>query len=346
LAIIKHGLRRSLAEVFYNEVVTNQTRFYYFIGDTLQASSTNVIQEPDDSYSYELSTRRNIIAAKKIRASDLSFVIRKIEWVSGAVYDDYDEYADGYLSATGANTLRESNFYVVTDENQVYKCISNSGGQPSTVKPTGMTTTVFRTSDGYKWKFMYKIPQTLINRFGSTSYIPVTNPATRLSLSSGGIDRVIVSALGSGYISATITVEGDGTDAVLTPVIENGQIVRVVITDAGVGYSYAKLVVSGIGEDGNPITIENQAKLNAVLAVEAVDTKQESVELNSVPGAIENIKILDGGTNYSEGTTTFNVVGDGTGLVFTPVFNNGVITELKIESAGRNYSYLTITAQD
>lgn len=242
--------------------------------------------------------------------------------------------------------MRESNFYVITDENQIYKCISNSGGQPSTIKPTGTTTTVFRTSDGYKWKFMYKIPQTLMDRFASTSYIPVTNPTTRISLSSGGIDRVIVSALGSGYVSATITVEGDGTDADLVPVIENGQIVRVIINDAGVGYTYAKLVVSGIGVDGNPITIENQAKLNAVLAVEAIDTKQESVELNSVPGSIENIKIISGGENYNEGTTTFTVDGDGTGLVFTPVFTNGVITELKIENAGRNYSYLTITAQD
>ena len=45
----------------------------------------------------------------------------------------------------------------------VYKCIyngetpTNSNGVISTVEPTGQSTSIFTTADGYKWKYMYTL---------------------------------------------------------------------------------------------------------------------------------------------------------------------------------------------
>ena len=54
-------------------------------------------------------------------------------------------------------TLFDSSFYVMTGARNVYKCLDNNGNSASTDEPTGTSTTVITTSDGYKWKYMYII---------------------------------------------------------------------------------------------------------------------------------------------------------------------------------------------
>ena len=82
---------------------------------------------------------------------------RRIDWTTGTVYDQYD---DGLTTTTtansGATTLSAANFYVLTDEFNVYKCMNNNANGQSTVKPTGTGTEIFETSDKYKWKFMFR----------------------------------------------------------------------------------------------------------------------------------------------------------------------------------------------
>ena len=56
---------------------------------------------------------------------------------------------------------------------------------------------------------------------------------------------------GSGYTSATVTVVGDGTGAVLTPVLVDGKISRIDITNAGQNYSSDPvLIINGVGGTG------------------------------------------------------------------------------------------------
>ena len=69
-----------------------------------------------------------------------------------------------FLRHTIIPTLFSQDFYVMTDDYNVYKCLSNNDttsggivGTTSTVKPTGTGTSIISTADGYKWKFMYQI---------------------------------------------------------------------------------------------------------------------------------------------------------------------------------------------
>ena len=50
-------------------------------------------------------------------------------------------------SASGASTLQNSNFYVVTDDYNIYKCIDNNNNSLSTVKPTDTSIDPFQLID-------------------------------------------------------------------------------------------------------------------------------------------------------------------------------------------------------
>ena len=91
---------------------------------------------------------KNAIGAKKINANDVSHVIPRNDWATGTVYPMYKH--------TNIN-LYTSNFFVLTDQNNVYKCLYNNKGGQSTVKPAGFSTTPFTTSDGYTWKYMLSL---------------------------------------------------------------------------------------------------------------------------------------------------------------------------------------------
>jgi hypothetical protein len=64
-------------------------------------------------------------------------------------------------------------FYVITSQNNVYKCLNNNSGGLSSVMPTGTGTTPVTLSDGYEWKFMFQVSSTNVQKFLSSLWIPV-----------------------------------------------------------------------------------------------------------------------------------------------------------------------------
>ena len=90
---------------------------------------------------------RNMIAAKRVTSSDVTFAVARNNWTSGTQY----AYADSNAS------LYTSNFFVVTNDFNVYKVIDNNNNALSTVRTSSTSTSIFTTSDGYRWKFMYNI---------------------------------------------------------------------------------------------------------------------------------------------------------------------------------------------
>ena len=123
-------------------------------------------------------------------------------------YDDAYESTTGYgygPAYSGAIRLEDANFYVLTSEYNVYKCIDNNSNAVSTYMPSGTSPDVFETGDGYKWKFMYSIPVSLRNRFLSSTYMPVSTALKAQFYSNGQINNIAIENGGSGYNSATTT---------------------------------------------------------------------------------------------------------------------------------------------
>lgn len=267
-AIITNKFRIHNAEQFREGFGEDAaTNMYLFIGRPQPWASDASPDTPVDTVQAEYFNYDDMIAMKRIQSSDVAHAILRRNWTAGKYYDIYRHNYDstsgqGVDLDTGTGTTRASlfdaNFFVVTDEYNVYKCLDNRSSAnlvvPSTVKPTGTSTAAFTTSDGYKWKFMYSISAADVLKFVSTDFIPVKvlsgNPGStdsyypqwlvQAAAVSGAIENIVVTAGGTGYGSApTVTITGDGTGATATAVLTAGVVTSLNITNAGTGYTYA-----------------------------------------------------------------------------------------------------------
>ena len=213
-------MHTTIADSIYSNIVSKSSKYYYFLGKTVPYTIVNGVEQvetPLSTYNYELSTRREIISIKEITENDISFVIPRVDWTTGTIYDHYDDTFVAYNSSnvlvstaySGATTIVDANFYVLTDEYNLYICLDNNNNSLSTVKPIGYDTLPFVTADGYKWKFVMNIPTSLRVKFLTSFYIPVTTAINNIFYNNGAIDTVTIDESGSGYLAnttASITV--------------------------------------------------------------------------------------------------------------------------------------------
>tara|TARA_B100000686_G_scaffold186868_1_gene193600 strand:- start:40226 stop:41719 length:1494 start_codon:yes stop_codon:yes gene_type:complete len=211
---------------------------------------------PGDSVLNEYKNYDDLLAAKRIVAAGVSFVIPRRNWTTGTAYDiyrhDYEEYVTGSTSTkvtanSTATTLFDSTFYVLTSARNVYKCLDNAGNANSTVEPTGTSTSVVTTGDGYKWKYMYTLSAAEQVSFLSTDFMAVsTNSTVAAAAVDGALDIVKIKTAGSSYTvsggatSGTITavpIRGDGSGGVCSVTLSSGAISAVTVTTAGTGYT-------------------------------------------------------------------------------------------------------------
>jgi hypothetical protein len=206
---------------------------------------------PADSVIEEFNTFDDLLAVKKITTSDTSFVIPRRNWTTTTVYDYYrHDYGNRITGTTttqtansGATTLFDATFYVLTTARNVYKCLDNNGNAASTTEPTGTSTSILTTADGYKWKYMYSLSATQQANFLSTDFMAVATDATISSAAvDGAISTVKIKSAGSGGTNGTFTsipIRGDGTGGVISATVSGGVVTAVTVTTAGTGYTIA-----------------------------------------------------------------------------------------------------------
>ena len=269
-AIITNKFRLNNAEQFQESFSESAATVYYLgIGraqqfGTLTRPDARTDYEgtetapttPGDSVLNEFKNFDDLLAAKKITSSDVSFVVPRRNWTTGTTYDiyrhDYEEFVTGSTSTrvtsnSGATTLFDSTFYVVTTDRNVYKCLDNDGNTASTVEPTGTSTSVITTGDGYKWKYMYTLSASQQANFLSTDFMGVaTNSTVSSAAVDGALDIVKIKTAGSSYTvsgggtSGTITavpIRGDGTGGICSVTITSGAVTAVAVTTRGSGYT-------------------------------------------------------------------------------------------------------------
>lgn len=181
---------------FINSISTNN--YYLFFGKSDPWTNESVPDLPLDSVNDELLTRQKMIGMKKITTANVAFVVPRINWVSGALYTPY---------SASDSSLQTKNFYVLTDEYNVYKCLGNASGENSTIKPTGTSVNDIQTGDGYIWKFMYNIPTGLVVSFLTNEWMPVPYGSQK-SLFQQSVENAAVYApgepIGKGHGSAAV----------------------------------------------------------------------------------------------------------------------------------------------
>lgn len=271
-AIVTSKFRTLNAENFKEDISASGTSVYLGIGKSdAWSNTTSDTSDADPFVPYDhldalTEARENLFAMKLLGAADVSHVVPRHSWTTGTVYEAWD---------SNDPAIFDKKFYVITSEFKVYKCIF-APATASTQEPTQTLTSPTAESDGYIWKYMYTVSVADAEKFLTTSYMPVktidvgsfaNDAAAEADLSegdyaqylnqkasasatvAGGIERIEITAGGTGYTSAPdVEITGNGTtDAVATATISNGAVTAITLSNKGAGYTVASVIISGGG---------------------------------------------------------------------------------------------------
>ncbi len=225
---------------------------------------------PADNENTQNFTYDDMLACKKVASTNAGFVIPRRNWTTATVYDyyrhDYGEYITGTTTAqtsnSGAVTLYDATFYVLSAARNVYKCLDNNSGGTSTVEPTGTSTTILATADGYKWKYIYTLTAAQQAEFLSVDFMAVgTNGTVNAAAVDGAINVIKIKTAGSAGTDGThasVPIRGDGSSGVCSVTIASGAVTAVTVTTPGTGYTYAYIKLADINAAGGGALISTE----------------------------------------------------------------------------------------
>jgi len=354
--VLKNDIHANIASIVYEGIRTNTTRAFFFLGRPLpwEGDGDQLAPIPTADRKFEYETRQGIIGMRPITSTDVSFVIPREDWKSGTIYDMYDtRYSASFPAPSLAEDIADAKMFVVTDEYNIYKCISNNYGKPSTVKPTGTDTDYIGPfEDGYIWKYMATIGLIPRSKFATSEYIPVEKAVAGRYLT----QRIELGSFtgGQGYQSehTYVTVSGNagafGAEISLTIDESNGPgdpgtITAVTILNPGENYTSA---TANINQDEGFVT-GTGGSITLDLNEGDVTSTQAGVELGAVDGDISFVYVNDGGSGYSN-QTTLTIVGNGVNGACTPVIDpeTGTITSVTITDHGEKYTQAEVQIYD
>ena len=286
-AIITNKFRINNAEQFVESFSEASPETYYlFIGRAHAWASDadvqgNTIAEgtdaspptPNDDVTSEFYNYDDMLGAKLIASTDVSRAIPRRNWTTGTTYDMYEHnIGSGNASASGATNLFDSTYVVMNSSYAVYKVIENDGATASTVEPTSTSNSIFSTSDGYRWKYMYSLTSAETLNFMSTDFIHCSTDSTVSAAAvDGALDTALVVAGGSSYTTSSgstisaIPIRGDGSSGVASVTISSGAVSAVSITTAGTGYTYAYITNADIIAATNAGGAGSGANINVII---------------------------------------------------------------------------------
>lgn len=315
------------ASDFVDYIQSDENRIYVFLGRTgpwpdeqTPPPAVNDIQEITQAW-------QDLNGIKEITPADIRVGLREIVWTRNTVYAQYADDVD----------LSGKDFYVLTDQLNVYKCISNNNDGPSTIQPSHTTFDIPLEPDGYKWKYMYTLTSSLLRKFIVPGFIPVNpNPVVEGNAVPGTIDNIRIDSPGSGYPSSRsislsneipVFVEGDGnqnSSATATINVVDGQIISVSsITSGGVNYPYAP-------EQNIPVALRQLSSSGIVQTAYGIASTNPS-------GEIDTVEVLIGGSGYITGTV--NIV-QSSCRAYAETNNAGSIVNVDIPTGrtGQNFT--------
>jgi len=259
---------------FYSPVATIQGQplltIYAFLGQAdpwPYVDGVEIPEQPRQDQRYLKKVFKNMFVAKLINTSNICPVLQRIDWTNNRIYAEYSDTID--MLEKDANGFLIHNFYVKNRYDQVFKCLCNNNGAPSTEEPYFQpgsygTNNIYQNADGYKWKFIYTIDAGSKRSFMDSSWMPVLvgvnvpQPIGNIA-GYGDIEVINITDGGSGYdpINApiTVTVSGDGLGAtgnVTSSQVSNGVITDVVVRPgfAGKNYTNATVTISSAAGSG------------------------------------------------------------------------------------------------
>lgn len=324
-SVITRRLRSNIAQQLFEAFdEASPSRLYVALGRIGAWASEGSPDAAIDTIQSNYDVWRDMIAMKRVFTSDRGYVINRINWTNNTVYTQY----------TDTNTsLPTSSFYVMTSNNNVYKCIDNKRGTASTIKPSGTSSSIVQTSDGYRWKFLYTISAADALKFMTLSWLPVKTLSAndgsaqwtvQQAAVNGAIHHVVITANGANYQFSTNTFTSVTNSTVMilntnasgTDDIYN---YSTLFLEAGLGSGQLRRIVNYVGSTRAVtvntafVTVPNAATQyrigpNVLVRGDGVVPATAFVA-NCQGGQVRKVTMINVGTNYSIANVTF--VGNG-----------------------------------
>ena len=242
-------------------------------GNTIDEGTDASPPTPNDDVTSEFYNWDDMLGAKLIASTDVSRAIPRRNWTTGTTYDMYEHNIGSSNAAnSGATNLFDSTYVVMNSSYAVYKVIENDGATASTVEPTSTSNSIFATSDGYRWKYMYSLTSAETLNFMSTDFIHCSTDSTVSAAAvDGALDTALVVAGGSSYTTSSgstisaIPIRGDGSSGVASVTISSGAVSAVSITTAGTGYTFAYIRNADIIAATNAGGAGSGANINVII---------------------------------------------------------------------------------
>ena len=291
---------------------------------------------PNDHLEDQNNARRQFIGLQKLTSADVSHVVKRYDWTTGRAYVAWD--------SDDAN-IYDKEFYVLTNEFKVYKCLRNNNGGQSTVQPTHTTADPVNLSDGYTWKYMYSITTADSEKFLTNAYMPVkTVPLTvEVTVAAAGANnqtKILLTQASNDIKVGHRVKNASGQDL--------GDVASIAGAELTLGGNLAQAVSAG---DLLTLDFATLGEASTALSTDYTQYKAQLDSLNSnEAGGIERIEVLTGGAGY-DSAPTVTIVGDGTGATVASAdvtIASNVITAIDIgtstsgSSHGTNYRVATV----
>jgi len=327
MSIKTNKFTENLAKAFYNDFANND---YYLFG----SDYNNEYQSTNNNYSKNIILEKTIFG-KKILDDEFSYMIRNNVWTNGTVYTQYDD-----------NTvdIRTYNFYVIVEPDTleggnyyVFKCLYNNNSSISTEKPSFNNSIYldngnYELSDGYIWKHVSTIPNSIAKKFGTRGYLPVVRDQFIEQNAVDGIEVILVENIDnnvgyekisgnvlytptSGVITMTVNTQIQGVPSFYTGrslYVEKGDgspqigARQYKILDSGKDTSdQFFVVVEGYDPNDFPIEIDDDCQILPYINIQGDGSGAEGIAVFDVTETkIISVKILERGSGYKNAIAT------------------------------------------
>ena len=334
--VLTTKLKNDNVRLFYQDLQDND---YYVFVSSVATDPLTRIDAVNSQYSKNEFLEKTLFG-KRVFNSDVKFMIKYWPWQKDQVYVQYDDKVN----------LEDQRFYAVvgptnndSGDYRVYKCLANNNGAPSTVPPNYNPVTVnqiYRTADGYVWKYMYYLSQPEFEAYNASGYIPLVGNF-EIDPSANANNVVVGSEVSDIFVENFIDNAGypylDFPGSILAGPPGNDSTIELrsaALSQVPEYYTGMALYISNIADNKVYVYKIDKYDWNSTKSTGKVTV----VGNPFLDGVVQNsgFKILP----------RVHIEGDGTGAVAIPRIVDGNITNIEVLETGSGYNNITATVVD
>ena len=188
---LSNSQQAEIQDIVEAQLVTNlPVASYYIVGSSIDNSTTIT-----NTQYQKREFQRRVIFGNKVTDESIRYMFHKNAWLSGTIYDDFDDTQDlSTLNSVVTNANSEGDY-------EVFKCLENNGGAVSTATPnfSGIDPQSYEqifAADGYVWKYLFTVVTADDLVFGTNDSLPLPYPSygntTVITAAKEDISQIII----------------------------------------------------------------------------------------------------------------------------------------------------------